>query len=64
MTNNTAAKASPPDADIWSMLREDNSQAEAAIKLFVFDHVTGQNNRSNSYQAVAFRETGTCYKYL
>jgi len=25
---------------------------------------TGQNNRSNSFQAVAFRKTGTCYQYL
>ena len=47
MTNNTATKATPPDADMLSMLREDNSQAETAIKLFEFDHVTGQNNHSN-----------------
>ena len=64
MTIYFAVGASPPGTHKLSILRENIPPAAAAMKFIDIDAGTGQNNHSISFQAVASREAGTCYKHL
>ena len=64
MTNYFSAMVISSSTDNRLKLRENNSQADAATKLIDIEAGTGQNNRSNSYQAVGLRKSGTRYQYL